>query len=161
MIADRSQQMRGLVALLSFAAILSAGDVKGTPEDEQAVRKAVADGTAAFNNKQVISTSDFDVVVPPGTYAKMGAGFEERVMKDFKTVFKNARETSTVDRIRFIRPDVALVDGTFEIAGTDIKPDPKGLQTLVFVKENGKWVAAALRRMIPVRPLPGTPGAQQ
>jgi hypothetical protein len=56
----------------------------------------------------------------------------------------------TVGRIRFIRPEVALADGTFEITGTEIKPYPKGLQTWVLVKENECWVITAIRQMVPV-----------
>jgi len=95
---------------------------------------------------------DFDVVIPPGTYAKAGAEFAATLRRDFNTVFKTAREIATIERIRFIRPDVALVDGTFEITGTDIMPYPKGLQTMVLVKEEGRWLVTAMRRMSPVAP---------
>ena len=75
---------------------------------------------------------------------------ESQVKRDFEGVFKNAREIVGIERIRFIRPDVAIVDATFEITGTDLKPYPKGLQTMVLVKDNGRWLATALRRMVPV-----------
>jgi hypothetical protein len=63
---------------------------------------------------------------------------------------KDARDSVTVERVRFLRPDVALVDGTFHITGSTLPGEPRGLQTVVLVKEQGRWLAAAIRRMVPV-----------
>ncbi len=139
--------------LLTLLTVLCAADTKSNPKEEQAIRKVLADGTAAFNRHEIVPASvakDFDIVVPPAIYSKAGPEFETTMKRDFSGIFKSAKETATIERIRFIKPDVALVDGTFEIAGTEIKPYPKGLQTLVLVKENGRWLVTAMRRMIPV-----------
>lgn len=147
-----------LVVIAALTVIACIADTQGAPEDEAAIRKIVAESAAAFNrhepalgiNLKAITTKDFDVVIPPGEYGKAGPELDARTEKDRKGVFRNARIESTVTRIRFIRPDVAIVDGTFMITASDVKPDPKGLDTFVMVKEGGVWRATALRRMIPV-----------
>jgi uncharacterized protein (TIGR02246 family) len=133
--------------------MLCAAGTKGSPEDESAIRKLLAEITAAFNQHRgdlisAASTDDFDLVNPPGTYSSGKPDLGD----SFRGAFRNARVVATIQRIRFIRPDVALVDGTFEISGSEITPAPKGLRTFVLVKENGRWMITALRQMIPSAP---------
>jgi uncharacterized protein (TIGR02246 family) len=150
--------MRIVCAFVSISAMMCAAATKGTPEDESAIRKVLAETTAAFNQHKPdlngeATTEDFDVVNPPGTYSSGRPDLRDA----FSGPFRNARVVAAVDRIRFIRPDVVLVDGTFEVTGTEIKPAPKGLRTFVLVKENGRWAITALRQMIPVAPVGTTP----
>jgi len=159
--------LKKIWACMSFAVMLCAAATKGTPEDEQAIRKLIAEIEAGWNRHDAkavsaLATEDFDIVVPPGNYTGGRAENETGLQRSFSTVFKNARDTVTIDRIRFIRPDVALVDGTFEITGSEIPgPPPKGLQTLLLVREDGRWMVTALRRMIPVAgPPQGAPPAK-
>jgi uncharacterized protein (TIGR02246 family) len=141
---------------MSFAVMLCAAATKGTPQDEQAIRKVIAEMELSWNRHDAkavvaLATEDFDLVVPPGNYTGGRAENEIGLERSFSAVFKNARDTVTIDRVRFIRPDVALIDGTFEITGSEIPGPPlKGLQTLVLVKEDGRWMITALRRMVPV-----------
>jgi uncharacterized protein (TIGR02246 family) len=131
--------------------MLCAAGTKGSPEDDSAIRKLLADNTAAFNQHRgdlisEASTDDFDLVNPPGTYTSGKPDLREA----FTGAFRNAKVVATIERIRYIRSDVALVDGTFEISGSDLTPAPKGLRTFVLVKEGGRWKITALRQMIPV-----------
>jgi uncharacterized protein (TIGR02246 family) len=140
-----------LFVLLNVSAVLCLAATRGTPEDELAIRQVIADRAAAFNSHEANLnpmgfSDDFDVVIPPGPYFRGKPDLREQ----FSTVLRNARMIETVGRIRFIRPEVALADGTFEITGTEIKPYPKGLQTWVLVKENERWVITAIRQMVPV-----------
>lgn len=146
--------MRIVCTLVSVSALLCAAGTKGSPEDESAIRKVLAEDTTAFNEHRPsliaeATTDDFDLVNPPGTYSSG----KPDLQKAFRGAFRNAKMVATVDRIRFIRPDVALVDGKFEISGSDISPAPKGLRTFVLVKENGRWMITALRQMTPVAPV--------
>jgi uncharacterized protein (TIGR02246 family) len=134
---------------LSIAALFGATAVIGASEDELAIRNVLAGSTAAFNRHSSNLmpdgySDDFDAVNLSGgrVVGKPDLG------EAFKTYLKNAHKTETVQRIRFIRPDVALVDAESEFAGTDIRPDPKGLETIVLVKQNGRWVITALRMMV-------------
>ena len=146
---------RVICVFLTISAVLCVAAEKGTPEDEVAIRQVIAGWKVAFNRHEVnpdavavAFSDDFDMVNPAGTYVKGKPDLREA----FQTFLKNARKIETVDRIRFIRPDVALVDGTYEFTGTEIKPYPKGFQTWVLMKENGRWMMTALRMMIPPAP---------
>lgn len=47
--------------------------------------------------------------------------------------------------IRFITPDVAIADGTYTIAGSDVRR----WTTIVLKREPDKWRIAAIRNMLP------------
>ena len=117
--------MRIVCTLVIVSAMVCAAGTKGSPEDESAIRKLLAENTAAFNQHRggvltETSTEDFDVVNPPGTYSSGKPDLRDV----FRGVFRNASMVATIERIRFIRPDVALVDGRFEISGSEITPAP-------------------------------------
>ena len=147
--------MKVVCVLLTVSAVLCPAAEKGSPEDEVAIRQVIADWTAAFNRHEMnldavasAFSGDFDMVNPAGAYVKGKPDLREA----FKTFLRNTRTFETVDRIRLIRPDVALVDGSYEFTGTELKPYPKGVQTWVLTKENGRWLITALRMMIPPEP---------
>jgi uncharacterized protein (TIGR02246 family) len=77
------------------------------------------------------------------------------------TVFRGTRLAATVDQIRYLRPDVAVVDATLTLRGADGEPVamlPAGHSSAGFVatRESGSWAIAVFRNMIPfVRPAAG------
>jgi uncharacterized protein (TIGR02246 family) len=138
------------VSALFFTAVFGLTALKGASEDELAIRKVLADSTGAFNRREANLmpdgySPDFDAVNPVGVRIAGRPNLGEA----FKTHLKNAHKIENVQRIRFIRPDVALVDAEFEFTGTDIKPYPKGFEAIVLVKNDGRWVITALRMMVP------------
>lgn len=138
--------MRALCVLVMAAA----SGLAAASEDESEIRKVLAASNEAFNRHVSNLTPegyavDFDVVNPVGTHLPGKPNLGEA----FKTYLKNAKKTETVQRIRYIRPDVALVDTEFDFAGVEMKPS-KGLAAYVLAKEDGRWVIKALRSMIPV-----------
>ncbi len=50
-----------------------------------------------------------------------------------------------VAAVRFITPDVAIADGTYAIAGSDV---PRWT-TIVLKRERGEWRISAIRNMLP------------
>lgn len=59
--------------------------------------------------------------------------------------------------VRFLKPDVAVVDGAWETTGAHTSsgkelPTLKGFYTLVLVKKKGRWLVASSRTMVPVSP---------
>ena len=134
-------------------AVLCLAESKETAEDENAIRKVLADEAEAFNRHEgnlipAAYSEHFDAVISNGVRIPG----KPDLTAGFKAHLRNAQKIQTVQRIRFVRPDVAIVDGTFEYTGTAIKPYPKGLQTVVLTKENGRWVMTAVRSMIPATP---------
>ena len=128
--------MRMFCAFFTASALLCWAATKGTPEDERAIRQVIADYTAAFNRheanfKTIALADDFDLVNPAGAQVTGKAEIESRLRDAFRTFLKNARKIETIDRIRFIHSEVALVDGRFEWVGSEMKPDPKGFECVV------------------------------
>jgi len=62
-----------------------------------------------------------------------------------------------VDSVRFLKPDVAVVDGVWETTGAHTSsgkelPTLKGFFTLALVKRKGQWHVTPSRTMVPVSP---------
>ena len=77
-------------------------------------------------------------------------------------LFRSSTIKETVDRIRFVKPDVAVVHGTWQTTGAigpqgaPMSPSPSGHFMLVFVKQGSQWKIATGEAMTPV---PGGPPA--
>ena|SRR5690349_4436928 len=143
-----------VVCALFLMAVLCWAASEGGLEEELAIRKVLADSTGALNRHVENLTpdgysDDFDAVNPAGVRV---AG-KPNLGEAFKTNLRNAHKIENVQRIRLIRPDVALVDTECEFTGTDMKPHLKLLEAIVLVKENGHWTITALRMTIPASPV--------
>ena len=74
------------------------------------------------------------------------------------TIFRDARISSTVESLRFIRPDVAVADVTFTLQAQGKAPLPftKSSAGLVASREGDSWSIVNFRNMIPFeRPAAG------
>jgi uncharacterized protein (TIGR02246 family) len=70
------------------------------------------------------------------------------------SVFKSSKLNLIVERVHFIKPDVAVADGSYELFGaTDPRGRPIGVRsgyfTTVLNKQNGAWLVSAGRLMLP------------
>ena len=88
--------------------------------------------------------------------------FEQRHAEIFSTIFKGSTLRQAIRKIRFVRPDVAIVDVDTEMTG--YARLPLGVQAgadgilrtrlqQVLLKENGTWWIAAYHN-VDVKPLP-------
>jgi len=64
------------------------------------------------------------------------------------------RRTITVDSLRFVGADVALVDGRYDSVGRSDGTDQRMLTSMVLRREDGAWKIAAIRNMLPTSPSP-------
>src|SRR5262249_14189138 len=97
---------------------------------------------------------DADYISSTGQKGNGRADIEKILAEQFAGAYKGGTIKITTASIRFLKPDVALSNGTFEISGlqgADGKALPvrRGLSTNVFVKQGDKWLIAALRGMVP------------
>jgi len=137
-----------------------------TPSDDASVRRLVdifAEGWNAARGETLAQAfaPDADFTNVMGLHAKgrdlIARGHDEILA----TVFRNTRVTPTVDRVRFLRSDVAVLDATFTLTHLDgrlfeMGPAGHSKAELVATKEQGTWSIAVFRNMIPfVRPLAG------
>ena len=130
--------------------------------DDKAIRRLILERIESFNKKHeapqaAAFTQDADFVNVYGMWRKGPAEIEGRQGERMKTVLKDAKITLQDLRIRFIRPDVAIVHETHELSrmrndkGETIPPQQE-LSIRVMVKEKGKWLIRAFHNTI-VRPV--------
>ena len=63
-------------------------------------------------------------------------------------MFMNHQLTTTVDQIRFLKPDIAVVDGSYRAIDNTSTSGSKaftGLFTLIMRKSGGNWLCVAMR----------------
>lgn len=157
--------MRSLMILtVGFALTLMAVPAlgQGTPADEAAIRKVTEQFPPAWAKGDAKSlaglyATDADYVSSTGLTAKGRAEIEKAYVTQLTGTYKGTTLKTAITNVRFLKPDVAITDGTFEVAGmrgSDGKEAPprKGISTSVVVKQNGQWVITALKAWIPPAP---------
>jgi uncharacterized protein (TIGR02246 family) len=125
-----------------------------TDEFEQAVSGGDAKAIGA------LFVEESDLVDQAGAMHHGRAAIEERYQKLFEGPYKGAQANLEITSIRFVRPDIAIVDGTYELNGMKSAEGLPlgiitGMYTNVSVKENGQWMVHCSRPMLPVK-APGT-----
>lgn len=145
-----------LVALsLGFLAPMNGAD-RSNDEDSM-IRQIVADQVNAWNVGDAKAFSsrfaeDGSFTNIRGTVFYGHRAFEERHAEIFSTFFKGSRLAMSVDKIRYVRPDVAIVDISTELS--HLQGLPPGVQAAsdgnihtrlqeVFVKSAAAWKIAS------------------
>ena len=141
-----------IVLLLAFVA--SVRTPAAQPGEESAVRRVVQQHDDARNKGDwkayaALFAKDADQLTSAGTWRTGVADIEKSTAEIIATTYKGGKYTTTVDRVRVIAPNVALVDGTFEIANISGGGSRKGRSTLILVNAGGQWRIAATRSMVP------------
>lgn len=96
--------------------------------------------------------SDADFTNVFGMHAKGAeaiAGFHAPL---FETMFRDSKLMATDTEVRFIRPDVAVIDARWEMTGArdpdgNEWPARRGLMNLVVTPEDGGWSVAVMHNM--------------
>ena len=114
----------------------------GAQEDEQAIRKLMQRFEAAWNRgdaKEIAELWELEGVytLTSGDLVSGRDALEERFAEALGGKDKGSRRQISVKRIRFVKPDVAVVDGVFEVTGGKI-PRKSGY-TFVASKEDAAW----------------------
>lgn len=135
--------------------------------DEAAILKIVSDGSEAWNRGDATAYSQhfqeeggFTNVLGVVFYGRKA--FEQRHSEIFSTIFKGSTLQQSIRKIRFVRPDVAIVDVDTEMTG--YSKLPAGVQVgadgilrtrlqQVLLKEDGAWWIASYHN-VDVKPLP-------
>lgn len=152
------KRMLMLTVLVCVAAGWVAGiraiEMSQTPsnrDDEAAIRRVIADQTAAFNQHQVdraLFTEDADFVNAQGVWLKGAADIERARKAQFQSALKAAAIKLLDVRVKFVRPDVAVAHATYEIAGMIgldglMTPPHEELSLRVLAKNNDRWLVTA------------------
>ncbi len=112
--------------------------------DEAAVRKTIATYVEAFNKQDLKTVASLWAANAVYTDRETGERTEgrEAITADIGTVFKerpSTRLTGRVDRVRFITPDVASVEGQTSVGAADGEPVLSTFSA-IFVNQSGKWL---------------------
>ncbi len=135
----------------------------GSTQDEQAIRSLASEFVSAWNKndtRQLAAcySADGDLINPAGRAARGRMEVEKLMREEHAGPFKGTRLSTQQKHLRFLKPDVAIVDYEFEIAqmrGADGKNTTlKGQVTFVLHKEGERWLIASARPLIPST-LPG------
>jgi len=154
-----------LVFSLTVAHAGAAAAASGT--DEAAIQRLMDDFTAAWGRHDakalvVDYDADAEFTTPVGQTWRGRAEMEKGFAADHAAtgLFRSSTIRQTIDRLRFVKPDVAVVHGSWETTGAvgpdgaPLLPSPKGRLMLVFVKRDGQWKVVSGEAM---QPLAGGP----
>ena len=152
-----------LAAVLYLPAVAAAqSNIGGAATDvknEKAVRAAYDKFVAAWNRHDAAAmakmyTVDGDHLEPDGNHVDGRAAVELLFKRQHDTAFADSRLMLSIQDVWFVTQDVALVDGGYALSGARMPdgkelPERRGHLTAVLLTENGEWLIAASRLMIP------------
>ena len=154
-------QRRSLIALplLSALFLWLPGSLRQSPtppeREEAAVRQLVRDYVAAREKGDPAAiaplfTPDADQLVSSGEWR---VGREAVVAGTVASSRQNSgARTIAITRIRFLSPDIALVDGRYTLAPRDGAAARQMWTSLLLQKAEARWRIAAIRNMLPASP---------
>jgi uncharacterized protein (TIGR02246 family) len=148
-----------MAALMGLVLLVSAGtgaDDKGNAAEEKALKKRAEDFIAAFNGGDAKAlagfwTEDGDYVDQAGHALSGRKAIQEAFEKQF-AVAKGAKLRIDATSLRFVKPDLAIEDGTTELDYGNDAPPTSARYTAVHVKQDGHWMLASVRDAILVPP---------
>jgi len=146
--------------LVLFLAACAAAQTPSThtsaPLDAAAIRSVVEKYVAArdqIDSKAVAAlfTADADQLVSSGEWRRGLDAVVKGTMASSQA--SSGKRTVTVETVRFISNDVAVVDGRYEIAGGGAGgQDRKMWSTFMFRRTPQSWKITAIRNMLPAAP---------
>ena len=144
-------------AIISLAlAPLCTATINVLTPDEFAIRKWISDYTVAWNKHDARSLAllfreDADFVGGSGGVFRGRSQIERLMAEEFSAPLKEWKLTNAIEDIRFLKPDIAIVNGTYEATGigSNAQSAPlKGLYTVIMGKERGQWVGLGARSIV-------------
>jgi uncharacterized protein (TIGR02246 family) len=144
-----------LPALMLTCAPLLAQGLSPAPGDDSAIREVVqkyVDAREAKDPKAIeaLFVGDADQLVSDGAWRK---GRDELVRGMLESSRKTGgRRTISVESVRLLAPDVALVDGRYKQTGLADGKDREMWTTIILKRDPKGWRIAAIRNMLPASP---------
>ncbi len=156
----RRTMLPALVVLV--VSVPAAGQSSSTADDKD-IRSIGAQIQDAWNRADAKMLADLwltdgDYVSSTGRSAHGRTEVQKAFAEQWATIYKGTKIAHTFTNVNFVRRDVAIADGSFEITGMRDAagkklPARSGLSTIVAVKKGDRWYVAALRGMVPSVPI--------
>ena len=164
----RTFERRASFFLLSLLVpVVSALAQSESAQDERDIRELGTQVQEAWNKNDptmlaALWLTDGDYVSSTGRTARGRDEVEKAFAEQWNGIYKGTKIAHTLTTVRFLRKDVAVADGAFEVSGMrdgagKVLGTRSGLSTIVAAKKGTRWYVAALRGMVPSVP-PGSPG---
>jgi len=138
---------------LSYARLHAQTKSNTTDADSSAIKQVVAGYSKAFNHHDAHATAnlfaeDADFTNLRGVNRHGRKEIEQIFVTLYAGVLKNAHQTDTVKNVRFLTPEIAVMDDLWEINGSTAadgseNPARKGIFDRVLTKVKGQWVITA------------------
>ena len=164
----RTFERRARASSLSlFFFLLAAGLLAQSAQDDRDIRELGAQVQEAWNKSDAkllaaLWLTDGDYISSTGRTARGRDEVEKAFAEQWGGVYKGTKIAHTLTNVRFLRKDVAIADGAFEVSGMrdasgKVVGSRSGLSTIVAARKGTRWYIAALRGMVPSVPA-GSPG---
>ena len=144
-----------LLSLVALPAVGQSNDEK----DVRAIGSQLQQAWNASDAKMLadLFLTDGDYVSSTGRTARGRAEVEKAFQQQWGGIYKGTKITLTTTTVHFVRKDVAIADGAFDVKGMKDGSGKSmgtrsGLSTIVAVKKGDRWYVAALRGMVPSAP---------
>jgi uncharacterized protein (TIGR02246 family) len=118
--------------------------------DSAAIKQSVANFTENFNRHDAHATAmsfseDADLTNIRGMTTHSRKAIDDLYVGLFQGRLKDAHRTVAVANIRYLSPEIASVECTWDISGTkadngSMMPVRHGILVLVMTKQSGKWI---------------------
>ena len=144
--------------LIVFACVVisnSAGMTQTPPSvstEETAVRQIVQEvqeGWNAHDGKAFAArfAADADYVIVNGMKTKGREAIEKGHAQIFSTIYRESHNVATIQSVRFLRPDVAVVhvEWNLEFTTGGGKQKARAMNSMVMTKDNHKWSIAVFQ----------------
>ncbi len=152
--------MSGLLGLVAISSLAPIDIVAQDASDESSITRLIADRQAAWNSGDGAAyarllTPDADISSATGRIARGRDAVVQLYQEQRAGAYAGASTTSRITHIRLIRPDVAIVDASFENSGIRGNSGPsQGKIVFVVAKQpDQRWLITAIRG-IPGPPAP-------
>jgi uncharacterized protein (TIGR02246 family) len=157
--------MRAFAVLVFSLAVAPPGGAApaGSGADETAIQRLIDDFSAAWGRhdaKGLVAgyDADADFTNPLGRTRQGRADIEAGFASEHGPtgLFRSSTIRQTIDRLRLVKPDVGVVQASWEITGAvgpdgaPLPPAFKGRLMLVVVKRDGQWKVISGQAMQPV-----------
>jgi uncharacterized protein (TIGR02246 family) len=164
----RTFERRASVLLLSLLVPAATAVAQSeSAQDERDIRELGTQVQEAWNKNDpkmlaALWLTDGDYISSTGRTARGRDEVEKAFAEQWNGIYKGTKIAHTLTTVRFLRKDVAVADGAFEVSGMHdgagkVIGTRSGLSTIVAAKKGTRWYVAALRGMVPSVPA-GSPG---
>ena len=120
--------------------------------DEREIRALVARYVEAREKidpaaVESLFTAEADQLVSSGEWRRGRAALVSGTMASSRR--NSGHRSITIETIRFLTPEIAIVDGRYELAGTNGTETRKMWSTLIVQRNGSEWRIAGIRNMLP------------